>query len=385
MAVIALLAGGGGYLYLDRDAAVVDSSDCPKAPGPVTFALGARANMPAPTLPDTLSDLVAAAVDAERPVVVYRVDGQPSVAIREHFTTTIKAPAARKAAVDAFTDELLTAIAGIRSRQDEADPLEALHKAARDTPRGGTVVLFDSGLQTAAPLDFRAEGMLAADPDDVVAALGEDAIPDLTGRRLILMGLGDTAAPQDQLSPAVRANVTDIWQAVAAAGGAACVQTLPDPPERDRTLTDVKPVSEIAVPKEKPLVLCGEVRLTDGGDVGFHPRTADLRDPAAARKILKGYAEEFLGMPGEPKMEIVGTTARWSTRADQEDMSRRRADVVRDILVSFGVLAGSITTKGVGSYSDYYRDDNGPEGPLEPAAAAFNRSVIIRTICQKNG
>ncbi|MFC7245223.1 OmpA family protein [Catellatospora aurea] len=380
-AVVLLASAVGGYLYLQREDA--DLGICPSQPGPLTFALGARANMPSPELPAALSSLVSSAAEAEQPLVVYRVDGDPSPAVQERFSTTTKAAGPLAEEIKTFTADVLAAMGEIRSVQAEADPLKALRLAARATPAGGTVVLFDSGLQTTAPLDFRGEGMLEADPTEVVASLvAKQAIPELAGRRVILMGLGDVAAPQDQLDPAMRNTVLEIWRAIARAGGAPCVDTLTDPPHANTALTGVRPVSLVKIPKPPlPPVGCGEQRLSNGGDVGFLPGTAELRDPPAARRFLKSYADRFRAVTGEPYIELLGTTARWNTKEEQQRTGKDRAEVVKKILIEYGVPAASITTEGVGSYSKYYRPDKGPEGPLDPAPAAFNRSIIARIVC----
>jgi OmpA-OmpF porin, OOP family len=181
--IVALLAGIGAYLLVGRDRYWWPWPPACPAGGPLTIALGARANMPSPVLPDQLSNLVETAVDKEQPISVWRVDGDPSRAITETFHPAVSAPEPRHNEVVAATNDLLTKMGSIRSQVDEADPLAALRLAARDTPAGGTVILFDSGLSTAGPLNFLREGMLDADPQEVVTQLQsqEHAVPTCRG------------------------------------------------------------------------------------------------------------------------------------------------------------------------------------------------------------
>src|SRR6185312_15148474 len=78
-----------------------------------------------------------------------------------------------------------------------------------------------------APLDFRAAGMLDAQPAEVVAFLTRaDALPDLRNKQVVLIGTGDTAAPQQPLDTAARRRLVDLWSAIATASGASCVQAV---------------------------------------------------------------------------------------------------------------------------------------------------------------
>ena len=108
---------------------------------------------------------------------------------------------------------------GHKADDEEVDLLTALTLAARTvhskntTPN--TIVVVDSGLSTAAPLDFTQEGMLEADPADVVQSLtDQDALPDLDGIAVVWQGMGDTEAPQESLSNGQRKNLEAIWTAI---------------------------------------------------------------------------------------------------------------------------------------------------------------------------
>ncbi|MGN9914177.1 OmpA family protein [Phytohabitans sp. LJ34] len=385
---VALVVAVGGFLYwrstCEPGDPACEVNACTGSPTQMTFALGARANSPEPLLPPKLESEVSAAARAGKEIVVYRVDGKPSTALRSRFETKIKAKEPYEEALEAFMTKLNADMSQIRAAKPEANPLEALWLASRDTPAGGTVVLFDSGLQTTGALNFRTEGMLEADPQEVVDDLAKrEQLPDLDGRRVVLMGIGDAIDPQAKLDQNLHDNVVAIWEAIAREGGAECVDVLPDPPVREIALSGVPKVTPIGLPKPPPpLRPCTEVVLSDGGDVGFKPRTPELRDPSAARERLSGYANTIRNDRSIKRVEILGTTARWNSPESQKELGKERAEVVKDILVSQGVSAGMVTTEGVGSYSKYYVPDGGPKGPLKPAEAARNRSIVLRTICE---
>ncbi len=398
---VMLLAGGGFVVYTLFPCVIPvgargNCGPCQDA-GPVTWVLGARDNMPAPMavganspvpqIPERVRDLVREAIDAEKRLLVFRVDGDPTSAFDHAYDPIAEADGPRRDEVEALTNEFLTTITTVRATTAEANPLRALWLAARDTPPGGTIIFHDSGLQTTEPLDFRRDGALEAVPAEVVEELRfeHEAIPDFAGRRVVLLGVGDTADPQGDLTVRMHNNVVQIWEAIVAAGGAACVETLTDNPFALEALADVPPVSVIPFETAPPPPLppgreCEPIRLSNGGDVGFEPDRDQFLDRTAAMAYLTGIADTILEYSQYPVI-VIGTTARWGSEAGQRDLSLRRAEAVKGLLVELGVPAGRITTQGDGSYGPYYRDDNGPDGPLDSANAAFNRSVYIQLIC----
>src|SRR4029077_8318458 len=111
----------------------------------------------------------------------------------------------------------------------------------------GTVVLGDSGLPTVAPLDFHVSGLLDADPDAAVQELSSSGyLPDLSGRTVVLAGIGYTAAPQSPLDDRRRLNLVHIWQKIVTGAGAK-VQTVTSP-NTAPAMTDVPAVSTVDVP-----------------------------------------------------------------------------------------------------------------------------------------
>jgi outer membrane protein OmpA-like peptidoglycan-associated protein len=379
LVLVAAIGAVGYLLYTRSDTRRNEGAGaCPDPSRPVTIALGGRANSPNPILPAELRTLVDTAVEHRQRILVYRIDGQPTVAVDKTFHPTVQAGGPLQQQTQEFEDSMVAAIGQVRSVQPEADPLRALWLAARATPVGGTVVLFDSGLQTVAPLDFRQPGLLEAKPEDVAAKLGVNETPDLSGRSVYLMGIGDTASPQRPLSQNQHDNVVAIWQAIAGAGGAACVNPLTDPPvDAAARITDPR-VSSVPVPTLPALVACGETKLSDS-TLGFVADEPTLRDPDAAKAYLSRYVPDIQAK--HEHVLLIGTTARWGTRKGQEGLSTQRAETIKGLLTQLGVPATSISTKGVGSYSTYYQPDGGPNGPLNPAVAARNRSVIVQLTC----
>jgi outer membrane protein OmpA-like peptidoglycan-associated protein len=218
--------------------------------------------------------------------------------------------------------------------------------------------------------------MLLADPGDVADFLQRShALPDLHGIRVVFSGLGDTSAPQERLSHAQRENLVAIWRAVATKAGADVdVLDTPLSEPAQEGLPDVTPV-DVTVPK--PQVPRGKISTIalGEGSVRFRPGTATYADPETVRSVLAPLAERIIteGL----RVRLTGATASSGSQDYRMNLSRARADTVKASLVSAGVPADRITTRGVGSSWPQRVPDLDAKGNLLPGPAARNRLVIL--------
>ena len=359
--------------------------DCPSSrSAPLAIVLGTRRNSPEPRLPEGIEELVVGAAEAGHRIVVLPVDGEPTLELNAKFKSTGRNEVARKDDLVEFVENMRAAMAEVHADTPEADPLTALSLAARAVGQGGTVLLLDSGLQTTRPLDFRQEGMPAADPKEIADYLeANNVLPDLTGRSVVFGALGDVAEPQQPLG-GYRTNLVEIWTTIARRGGAGCVEVIDEPNTNDAPSGELPPVSEVAVPQPEELELtdatsCTEQVLREDAQVRFVPDEARFRDPQAVQDRLGRLATQIKeeGL----RAELLGTTSSWGTKEGRLRVSRLRAAAVRDVLVDLGVPADRLTAQGLGADSRYHVDDRGPNGELMPGPAARNRSVVIRVGC----
>ena len=354
---------------------------CPTTPGgPVTLAVGARANSAAPVLPPPIVDLMREAAKQTQALSVVRVDGSPTVSFQGTFRTDAANDVARNTELEQFLTDVQGRITALLPKTPEADVLAALGEAARITPEGGTVVLLDSGLQTTGQIRFQDPGTFGADPNEFVSYLqARSLMPALAGRSVVLVGLGNTAEPQAALDPSLRTRVTALWQSVVSAAGASCVEIIDTAASRTSVVTDI-PVTPVTLPTVPPFQPCGETVLRDGDMVGFLPDQAVFRDPAAARATLQDLATIVIN--GRQLVELIGTTAMAGPSEEGRiHLSLQRADAVKGVLVELGVPADRITTTGAGATWPNRVPDIAPDGSLIPTAAAQNRSVIVRLSC----
>lgn len=369
--------GGGGAL------------SCPVPVGPMAFAVSGRANSPEPGLPQAVQDATVSTLtravdeDYQPRITLINVDGRPVSAGSDTFASDAGNGIAAEDDRNAFLNGLGEALTGLRAQTPEVDVLGALDLAGRSAGTGGqggnrpgTVVLVDSGLSTVAPLDFRQRGLLDAPPAETVEALrANDALPGLQGVTVVLAGLGDVAEPQPPLSPAQRSSLVALWTAIAEAGGASCVAVVDEPRGGDAP-SDVPPVSVVDVPPPPTITPGQTTTLPDDNSVGFQPDTAQFRDRNAAAAVLTPFAQ-FLTESPSRRLALTGTSARAGTPQGQVDLSTRRAEAVKALLVELGAPADRISTRGVGSQFPGYVDDVGPDGRQLPGPASQNRTVIV--------
>jgi OmpA-OmpF porin, OOP family len=350
---------------------------CPTVAKPgLAVAVGGRANTPAPVVPDEVGALIDKAVVEGSGIDVIRVDGRPSIACAMSFKSDAANPVALADDLNRFKQQARGAVGATRAKVPEANPLQALTLAASSAGPGGTVVLVDSGVQTVAPLDFHVPGLLDADPDAVVRELfSKGYLPDLSGRTVVLAGIGYTAAPQSPLDDRRRANVVHIWEKIVSAAGAT-VQIVTSP-NTAAALEDVPAVSPVAVPPTDVIrVGCNtESILSNDGAVGFRPDSTTFVDSGLARQALAEFAA-FLKQNRGARAGLVGTVAHYGTDDGDAGLSRSRALRVRDVLVELGVDGGRIVAHGAGW---------GPfptkGGPPSPTDDPRNRRVVVTITC----
>lgn len=264
------------------------------------------------------------------------------------------------------------------------DPLAVLSTAARNAAPGADIYLIGSGLSTVNPIDLRVTGW-GVNPAALAADLSRRGLlPNLSSHNVTFIGLGDTRAPQEDLSNPARTKIQAVWTSVCAkALAASCTiiaGDLPDVPSATSTATPVvrvpaDPSLAFAAPTaEKPVQ-----RLTFNDDtvVRFQPDSATLTNPTAVGLALTSAAAWLKNDPTH-KVQVTGTTSSEPPSAawlDNKALALARANAVRVVLVKrLGVSAGQIKTWGAGYTAS--PPDGGPNN-LNPERASLNRAVNL--------
>lgn len=297
------------------------------------------------------------------------------------------------------TKEILEIASRMTAKTEQIDTLKAVQigarslKAAEAEAEGGGIIrkmiILDSCLSTTGALDFtksRLNGISAENIVEQLRDLGE--LPDLSMvDELTVYTCGDTAGRQTMLTEANRETLKKVWKTVFEAGGitANMKDNLPLSAVYD---TDKLPVvntvtveqNSVNIDSEdetRSVLETGAVISFDTMSIAFRPGTAELADPAAAQKSLE-YVIGFLYDHPDFELLICGTTACWGGKEYCRDLSERRSEAVRALIIENRVSEKRLETAGVGyEFEDFYTYDLKEDGELDESIAPLNRTVKI--------
>lgn len=321
-------------------------------------------------------------------------DGNPKVVYQTDIPKPEKSGLSenkKKKIANDYTVQLIKELSSLRSDVSEVDTLKAITYASKtlvsSTSAYKELVIMDSGLSTVGYLDFT-KGLLNAGTDSIVEALMKaEAIPRLTDVNVVWMYLGQTAAPQQELSESQKLKLEEIWKAILTEGGAKSVKFVNDiaSDEPDNSLpsvsvvdvqnrsidvetNEVEPDEVVIEPPIKTIVL-------DNTSVRFIGDKAEFVDYEEASSVLEQYAQVLLNHPNN-KVYVIGTTATGSTEFCNE-LSVNRANVVCQVLVSYGVPESQLIPIGMGYEDPWHIDDVDDNGKQIEKYASQNRKVLI--------
>jgi outer membrane protein OmpA-like peptidoglycan-associated protein len=352
-----------------------DASAAAEPSGALAVVVGGRAHTPAPVLTGAAAAARDLAVAQQSTLSVVVADGAPAV-VGEPVPLRVEddgGAAEQRAENRRLVDDT---VEGARARAPESDLLTALQVAAEsvaDEPGLHTLVVVDSGLSTAGPMDFTRPGLLDAEPKEVADSLADSGrLPDLGGFSVVFQGLGATALPQPSLDVARRTQVERLWTTIATRAGAVVVEaeesTDAPPPEG--------PLPAVSVVDAGTGVSCTRQKLTlSGGDVGFKPGEINFLDRGRVIEVLGPFAQQM--QDRQIIGEVFGMHAAVGDPTRVTELSEQRAQEVANVLIELGVPVSQLRVKGFGSNFAGYVPDRDGAGRLDPAAAALNRTVTI--------
>ncbi len=248
------------------------------------------------------------------PITPFRGNGEP-----EHGPH-------RAEAIRANVERIRQAVADVRATHAGLDPLRLLHELSTRYP-AGTLYLVTSGVSTADPLDLR-ELRWGADATQVAASLRQtDALPDLVGWRVVLIGIGDAAGTKPALTASLRQRLTRFWTTLCRATGAECRTSSRRSPGPGPRSSNEVPV----VPLPRPVRTSGQ-RVRIPVAVLFTLDSVEIS--ADAEPVLAELAERA-------RRELVRITGRTDASTGSEEhndrLSLSRAVAVAEQLLARGV------------------------------------------------
>lgn len=227
-------------------------------------------------------------------------------------------------------------MAASASTQSQLDLLALLGDMAHTTGPA-TMLVYSSGLQTTGLLDLRGWGS-DLNVDATVEGLPQNKLPDLTGKHVIFIGLGQVAGPQQQLPPEMYSAVQDLWIKVCRKAHGDC-EPLVQRSSGGPPLSKVQ-VPVIPVPSHPTVTVFGDpaagqtVRILLPNGVFFHKESADFLPGAdqALRSMTQYFRSDATTVARSAT--AVGHTAKSGPHDGAIDLSKKRACRVVDALAA---------------------------------------------------
>ncbi|TWF80304.1 hypothetical protein FHX44_116247 [Pseudonocardia hierapolitana] len=347
-----------------------------------TIVVAHHANELAPLLAGPELDTLQAAAsepDTDDVVAYVVAAGNPEVEVVDLEPRRPNGRIERGPRIDALVDERLAALQQAVDRAAangmDVDLLRALAVAA--TTNAATIIVLTSGLSTTDPLDLRVTGW-DRDPAGLARDLHERRLlPDLSGRTVVISGLGRTAGAQPALGVRELAQLRDIWMAVCGAAGGTCrvdESVRPAAPPVSRLLPPVVAVPAVSSSRGPD----GVERVEMPAPALFAPDSCALADPAAAQGVLAPVAARVTS--GGFAVSISGRTAPVGP-GDGIELSTCRAHAAADLLRRLGVPAHAITEiRGDGALLDPPDAAFDEAGSPDPTRLAALRRVVFTLV-----
>ena len=366
---------------------VLTACSAPNAKNPVALSIvsGNHANAKALNLAGTeIVKKVSAATASYGFISIVCADGSPKLS----DAWTISPPSTPgltesklKQISTQQAKEILASLLTVKASSPELDTLKALNTSVRsfaDAPENSVrqILVLDSGLSTIGDLNFLKSDFLNANPNAAVDLLNSrDAIPNFSGITVTWIGLGDVGTPQKELSPTQKENVKKIWTAIIEKTGGKVIFLDTLPSNNDNPASDYPKVSSIDFLSDDQTNI-GNVDAVVFRNIQFIGDSAEYIDPKAADSILKPVADYIKATPGFTIL-IIGTTAGANNKEFCMQLSSKRAETVRNTLISLGASENQIKAIGLGYSDPWHIPDTRDDGTLIESIASQNRKVVL--------
>lgn len=356
------------------------NEEMPNEPQNIALVAPQHKNFPALSLniPSIFSAIYDACISYGR-VTAFVADGNPYLT----GDYTINSPSVnvdntkRKQLAKRNCDQILSECANAKAKTAEIDTLSAITQAAKSIQESSgnkTLLIFDSGLSTTGLLNFAAQNLIDADPNNIVEQLEEKHyIPNLEGINVVWTGLGQTCGDQTPLTENYKYKLEQIYNAILTAGGATVTfNHEPIQGEEPKGVPEcsIVPVIEDSLDINKAMP---EVVKTK---ISFVSDKAEFVSKSDAYEALEPVAD-ILVNHSDIKVIIVGSTATDGTPDGCRRLSQMRADKVKDALIELHVNPNQLSTYGAGQSSTPFRVNDVKDGKLIESEAAKNRAVYI--------
>lgn len=305
-------------------------------------------------------------------------DGAPEVVLDR----TVTALPEFEPEADAEMKTLRRDVTTLVTQQVANDPqidLSAAIALGNQTFREGNrkvLVVLGSGLQTVGALSMT-EGKFYHDAADLVRfATDSGEVPSMNGVEVRMPQFGVVTEPQPAITEDARGQLAEIWRAYF---DAAQVESLDLTPGSltARPLEGALPeVTPIVFERPEFSVTASCVQRLEQSTVNFAAGSWDLNDVAKATADLEKALAGLNGCEGTYRIN-ASASSEGEAEANQL-LSERRAETIRDVLVSITNLAvEDFETTGWGEVWPCRQNDVDANGHLILEAANANRVVVV--------
>ena len=230
---------------------------------------------------------------------------------------------------------------------DESDLLLAIQKASSAFEQTGSerhIFVLSNGLSTAGQVDFKVDGMPSANSFkslvDQYDAGG--ALSDLGGSLITWIGMGQTDNEhQEQLGNQSIEGLVGFWTEIVTRSNGVAKSI------KAGNVTYGLPVAgsiPVAAIKPSDLKVCINEQLGEDQGLVFKGNRTEFENDSVARASIQSIADKILDSECTGKLTITGYVASNVDKSEFDgvgdiELSQRRADVVKNLLVEFGVSA----------------------------------------------
>lgn len=353
----------------------------------VQLLLGIRNNSKAPDLKKAEEE-IKGALKSQGNLGLTLIDGSPKLvkSFESPKPKVMLTPSKKQDILNTQFEEIKTFIDGLRPQAPECDILKAINISADNlADRGGvkSLVIMDSGLSTTGLLDFRSADVASLKIDEIIGALqSKKAIPNLEGVDVSWYGMGQTTDPQIEPSSEYKYVLEELWTAILKEAGAKSVhiarESLEDV-ELDRS--DFPKVSPVDCKLEESIIASLDEPMVFGQEkIKFKSDSAELlTDKKDVEARLKPIVD-FMNENSQEKILLAGTTAKYGRQKSCEDLSLKRCETIKTILVSKGIEEARIRLLGLGYENPFYQNDLKADGSQDEVLAVKNRTVIVMSL-----
>lgn len=245
---------------------------------------------------------------------------------------------------------------------DEVDYLEAIAGAAASLKSEDasscddkTIYLIgSSGLSTKGEYLNFAEGIIEVSYEGLVARMiDSDALPDLTGLKIVWSDFGATSYPQPAIPAKYIKQMKELWSLVIYGAGATSVEFIDT--AFQSVASDVETYPYVT---PVPFIDASNPHITDHlyfneNILGFKPESCEYREGAdgtggneVAERVLAPLADNLIATNC---VVVICGTAYNDGSGDEVALSYARAEKVCDALISMGVAPNQVIAVGAGN------------------------------------